>query len=134
MSVSPSTFMQLIEAEETYSYDYVTSHIVRCGTDGAHDDEDEDDNVSIPGVGRDCQFVLRYVPVASLRCDPSDTADGRMLVRQYKEWLDHGDAPAIVLGHDNTVMDGRHRVLAACAAGKSHIKAFVPIDPIRQKQ
>jgi hypothetical protein len=130
MSVSPSTFMRLIEAEETYSYDYVCNHIVRCGTDGAHD-EDEDDDVSIPGVSRDCQFVLRYVPVSSLRCDLSDTADGRMLVQKYKGWLDHGDAPAVVLGHDNVVMDGRHRVLAARAAGKSHIKAFVPIGSMK---
>jgi len=123
----PSTFMRLIEAEETYSYDYVCNHIVRCGTDGAHDEDEDDDDVSIPGVGRDCQFVLRYVPVSSLRCDLSDTADGRMLVQKYKGWLDHGNAPAVVLGHDNVVMDGRHRVLAARAAGKSHINAFVPM-------
>lgn len=69
------------------------------------------------------RFRLREVFLEDIQQDvkPADTKAVAAFAKRETQ------APAIVLGAQNNIIDGRHRVAAALARGETTIKAYVPV-------
>jgi hypothetical protein len=104
------------------SYDEVIDHINRCDSGSVSDHDEGEDHNSLP-LPETTTFELKTVDLSTLNAEP---AANRMAVLQYADWMDSEDPPPIVIGYNNEVLDGRHRVWAARRVGRLEIEAYVP--------